>query len=51
MKKITEIKEKVELKDLEVQANPCAGHRPYTCRYDCCKDCNNGTSAWMTQTY
>ncbi|CEP43603.1 hypothetical protein [Paraclostridium sordellii] len=49
MKKITEIKEKVELKDLEVQADPCAnmpGTKP--CKYDCCHDCYNGTSSYVS---
>lgn len=50
MKKITEIKEKVELKDLEVQANPCKGNAPYPCKYDCCKDCGK-SSSWMTRRY
>jgi len=50
MKKITEIKEKVELKDLEVQANPCKGNGG-NCKYDCCSDCHNGTSSWQSPKY
>ncbi|MEG1132117.1 MAG: hypothetical protein RSD77_07355 [Romboutsia sp.] len=50
MKKITEIKEKVELKDLEVQANPCQGVSDQSCEYDCCEDCKGGTS-WQSSKY
>lgn len=50
MKKITRIKEKVELKDLEVQANPCKGSSK-PCKYDCCSDCHSGTSSWQSPQY
>lgn len=52
MKKITEIKEKVELKDLEVQSNPCqnlSGNKP--CKYDCCDDCYGGGSSYGSTKY
>lgn len=53
MKKVIEIKEKVELKDLEVQSNnPCKVPNPTVpCKHNCCKDCYNGQSAWQSDMY
>lgn len=48
MKKITAIKEKVELKDLEVQGNKCKDMAGDECRYDCCHDCHNHTTSYMS---
>ncbi|CEN21876.1 hypothetical protein [Paraclostridium sordellii] len=48
MKKITAIKEKVELKDLEIQGDKCKNMPAGDCRYDCCADCYNHTTAYMS---
>lgn len=33
------IEEKIELKEIEMQSNPCKNGQNRSCRYDCCIDC------------
>ncbi len=46
-----EIKEKIELKDIEMQADPCKGNNVNPCKHDCCLDCYNGTTSYPTNMY
>ena len=45
-----EIKEKIELKDVEMQGDPCRSNTK-ACKYNCCSDCHNGTSSWQSPNY
>ena len=45
------IEEKIELKEIEMQADPCKGNNNVPCIYECCKDCYNGTSSYPTDMY
>ena len=42
------IEEKIELKEIEMQADPCKNNNGQNCRYDCCRDCYDG-SAYLSQ--
>ncbi len=33
------IQEKIELKEIEMQGDPCRNNQGLPCRYDCCRDC------------
>ncbi|RHQ99210.1 hypothetical protein [Peptoclostridium sp. AF21-18] len=46
-----EIKEKIEIKDVEMQADPCKGNNHKPCKYDCCQDCHNHTTSYGTDMY
>ena len=43
-----EINEKRELKDIEMQADPCKGNGHKPCRYNCCNDCHDNTDSWQS---
>ena len=45
------IEEKIELKEIEMQADPCKGSNNIICKHNCCKDCYNGTSPYPTKMY
>ncbi|WP_300282621.1 hypothetical protein [Peptacetobacter sp.] len=45
------IEEKIELKDVEMQADPCKNSGNIPCKHDCCQDCYNGTSSWQSNKY
>ena len=45
------IQEKIELKEIEMQADPCKGSNNIICKHNCCKDCYNGTSPYPTKMY
>ena len=38
------IEEKIELKEIEMQADPCKNNNGQNCRYDCCRDCSDGSA-------
>ena len=38
------IEEKIELKEIEMQADPCKNNNGQNCRYDCCRDCYDGSA-------
>lgn len=46
-----EIKEKIEIKDVEMQGDTCKGNNDKPCRNDCCQDCYNGTTSWPSNMY
>ena len=41
------IQEKIELKEIEMQGDPCRS-KTKSCRYDCCSDCHNHTTSWQS---
>ena len=46
------IEEKVELKDVTLQGDPCKVPNPnLPCRYDCCEDCYNATTSYSSIWY
>lgn len=45
------IEEKIELKEIEIRADPCKNNTEMPCRYDCCRDCYNGTASWSSTNY
>ncbi|WP_300531702.1 hypothetical protein [Peptacetobacter sp.] len=44
------IQEKIELKEIEMQGDPCRS-KTKACRYDCCADCHNHTTSWQSPKY
>ena len=46
-----EIKEKIELKDVEMQADPCKGDNQNPCKHNCCQDCYDHTTSFGTNMY
>ena len=46
-----EIKEKIEIKDVEMQGDPCKNSGNIPCKHDCCKDCYNHQSSWQSNLY
>lgn len=46
-----EIKEKIEIKDVEMQGDPCKNNVGQTCKHNCCNDCHNGTTSWQSDKY
>ncbi|WP_300276209.1 hypothetical protein [Peptacetobacter sp.] len=45
------IEEKIELKEIEMQGDPCKNNTGKDCKYDCCKDCHNHTTSWQSPKY
>lgn len=45
------IQEKVKLKEIELQSDPCKNTTQKPCRYDCCNDCYNHTTSWSSTNY
>ena len=45
------IQEKIELKDIEMQGDPCKGNNQKPCRHDCCRDCYDHSTSWGTDMY
>ena len=45
------IEEKIELKEIEMQADPCKNNGGSNCKYDCCSDCHNHTTSWNSPQY
>lgn len=46
------IEEKIELKDVTLQGDPCRVPNPqYPCKHDCCSDCYDGHSSFGTNMY
>ena len=46
------IEEKVELKDVTLQGDPCKVPNPSVpCKHNCCRDCYDGQSAWQSDMY
>ncbi|MFU2417700.1 hypothetical protein [Peptacetobacter sp. AB800] len=46
-----EIKEKIELKDVEMQGDPCKSIGKVPCKHNCCEDCYNNQSSWQSNKY
>ncbi len=46
-----EIKEKIELKDVEMQGDPCKSIGKVPCKHNCCEDCYNHQSSWQSNLY
>ena len=42
------IQEKIELKDIEIQADPCKNNLNKPCRHNCCNDCHGNTNSWQS---
>ena len=42
------IQEKIDLKNVEMQADPCRNNQGFQCRYDCCRDCYNNTTPYKS---
>ena len=42
------IQEKIELKEIEMQGDPCRNNQGLPCRYDCCRDCYNNTTPYKS---
>lgn len=45
------IQEKIELKDIEMQADPCKGNNNVPCKHNCCQDCYDNQSSFGTDMY
>ena len=45
------IQEKIELKDVEMQADPCKGNNQNPCKHNCCQDCYDHTTSFGTNMY
>lgn len=45
------IQEKIELKEIEIQADSCKNNGGSNCKYDCCSDCHNHTTSWNSPQY
>ncbi|WP_174919188.1 hypothetical protein [Peptacetobacter hominis] len=46
------IEEKIELKDVTLQGDPCKVTNPNApCKYNCCSDCYDGKSSYPTIWY
>ena len=45
------IQEKIELKDIEMQGDPCKSIGKVPCKHNCCEDCYNNQSSWQSNKY
>ncbi len=45
------IEEKIEIKEIELQADPCRGNNDKPCKYDCCEDCYEQDTSYKTMWY
>ena len=45
------IEEKIDLKEIEMQADPCKGNNNVPCKHNCCKDCYDNQSSFGTDMY
>ena len=45
------IQEKIELKDIEIQGDPCKSIGKVPCKHNCCEDCYNNQSSWQSNKY
>ena len=50
-RKKIKIEEKIELKEIEMQADPCKGNNDKPCKHNCCQDCYNNTTSYPTNMY
>ena len=46
-----EIKEKIEIKDVEMQGDPCKNSGNIPCKHNCCQDCYDHTTSFGTNMY
>ena len=42
------IEEKIELKEIEMQGDPCKNNAGSNCKYNCCSDCHNHTTSFQS---